>query len=140
MIVYAIPITCHTCLKQFDALSYIQFAKFYGDVNFPYELWKMCEVYAELHPDNPNFDATYAKDHLCYPVHILGYNDELDQKMLSSSRIKGVKVLHSRQRAKNYPMNICPHCGAPHGGYNLSAVITDQYLYPNKAPKIFCVM
>lgn len=136
MIIYSFPMICHSCASTFEVYSYIRYKTFYDDVSFPYQPWMMHEVYAETHKDAPYLTEDEKRELLAYPVFTIGYNADLDQEILSSPKIKGVELRYSREACTKYVANICPHCGKFTGRYYVLQKITDEFLYPNRPPKI----
>ena len=117
--VYEIPRKCYKCDKKTTMLSYIKFDDDkMDDVVFPWNKERLLDGQDTIaHMMDPKIEY--------YGLKVLGADEQLDDIMLKKYP-ECIKVCYSRTQERRYPMNICKHCGAPLGWYELYCIVNDS--------------
>lgn len=130
-IVYSVPKQCWKCGNEIELLTYITYKDNPTEsITFPWDKKRLLETQdIKAHM----FDGRNGKIEY-YGVHVLGEIEKFNSLIMQKFPNR-IQVKYSKQQNANYPMNICPNCGAHQGWFFLFEAV-DQHIKQMKELKI----
>lgn len=122
LIVYSYVRTCYKCNKDTEILTYIVWDNVDNE-NLMYP-WDKNRLNKEWSSERTLAHIKYPEIEF-YPIKVMGADGELDELMMKAYPSRIYKK-YSNTQSREYPMNVCQHCGAKQGEFFVYAEINKR--------------
>lgn len=120
--VYSYVRTCYKCNKDTEILTYIVWDNVDNE-NLMYP-WDKNRLNKEWSSERTLAHIKYPEIEF-YPIKVMGADEELDDLMMKAYPSRIYKK-YSNTQSREYPMNVCQHCGAKQGEFFVYAEINKR--------------
>ena len=113
LVVYSYVRTCYKCKGDTEILTYIVWDNADNEnLLYPWDKNRLNEEWSSertlAHIKYPEIEF--------YPIKVIGADEELDELMMKNYPSRIYKK-YSNTQSREYPMNVCQHCGAKQGEF-----------------------